>query len=250
MANSTDYASSQVNLAVGSQGGGGGRQAGSTFKVFAVAEALSQGMTLNRSYPAPYNLVVPNGNGQGDNWPVHNDSKDGVVRRASTWSTALANSINTYFAQLVTDINPQNLANMAKRMGVASALNPVPSLRAGHQRRVAARHGQRVLDPHGRGHPHHPLHREPGHRLVGPGALPGADLGLPGAPEQEHRRPDQLGPQPGDHPGDGHGCRVRPAGGGQDRTPPRPTPTDGSPATPARSPPRCGWATPTATATP
>ena len=127
MAGSTDYASSQVNLAVGSQGGGGGRQAGSTFKTFAVAEALSQGMTLNRSYPAPYSLTVPNGNGQGDTWLVHNDNKGESFGRINM-ATALTNSINTYFAQLVTDINPQNLANMAKRMGVQSSLTPVPSL--------------------------------------------------------------------------------------------------------------------------
>ena len=127
MVGGTDYATSQVNLAVGAQGGGLGRPAGSTFKMFAVTEALSQGMTLNRSYPAPYSLTVPNGNGQGDTWLVHNDNAGESFGRINM-STALTNSINTYFAQLVTDINPQNLANMAKRMGVQSSLNPVPSL--------------------------------------------------------------------------------------------------------------------------
>ena len=43
MVGGTDYAASQVNLAVGTAGGGGGRQAGSTFKAFAVAEALQPG---------------------------------------------------------------------------------------------------------------------------------------------------------------------------------------------------------------
>ena len=101
MASSTDYATSQVNLAVGSQGGGGGgRPAGSTFKI-TVAEALSQGMTLNQSYAAPYSMVVPNGNGQGDNWPVHNDNQGESFGRINM-ATALTNSINTYFAQLVT----------------------------------------------------------------------------------------------------------------------------------------------------
>ena len=80
-----------------------------------------------------------------------------------------------------------------------SPLKPVPVAGARHQRGVAAGHGQRLLDPDGRRRPHHPLHREPGDRLVGPGALPGPDLGHPGA-EQEHRRPDQLGAQPGHHP--------------------------------------------------
>jgi membrane peptidoglycan carboxypeptidase len=128
MASSTSYATSQVNLAVGSQGGGGGRQAGSTFKTFAVAEALSQGMSLNQTFPAPYSLTVPNGMGQGQTWPVHNDNHDENYGRINM-STALAKSINTYFAGLVTAINPQNLENMAKRMGVASpSLEPIPSL--------------------------------------------------------------------------------------------------------------------------
>ncbi len=127
MMGGTNYAASQVNLAVGSQGGGGGRQAGSTFKTFAVAEALTQGMTLNRSYAAPYSLVVPNGSGAGDNWPVHNDNRSETFGQINM-VTALTNSINTYFAQLVNDINPQNLASMAKRMGVQSPLDPVPSL--------------------------------------------------------------------------------------------------------------------------
>jgi membrane peptidoglycan carboxypeptidase len=127
MVGGTDYAASQVNLAVGTAGGGGGRQAGSTFKTFAVAEALRQGMTLNRSYPAPYSLLVPNGNGANDNWKVHNDNAGESFGRINM-TTALTNSINTYFAQLSQDINPQNLAAMAKRMGVESSLDPVPSL--------------------------------------------------------------------------------------------------------------------------
>ena len=41
---------------------------------------------------------------------------------------ATASSINTYFAQLVMDIDPENLASLATHMGVESPLAPNPSL--------------------------------------------------------------------------------------------------------------------------
>ena len=46
---------------------------------------------------------------------------------------------------------------------------------SGHEPGLAARHGQRLLDPDGRRRAHRALRREPGHRRDGPGALPGAD---------------------------------------------------------------------------
>ena len=44
---------SKVNLATGTEGGGGGRQAGSSFKPIVLAEALSQGISLNQTFNAP-----------------------------------------------------------------------------------------------------------------------------------------------------------------------------------------------------
>jgi membrane peptidoglycan carboxypeptidase len=120
-----DYSKSQVNLAVGAQGGGGGRQAGSTFKAFAVAEALRQGLTLGQTYDAPAKLVVPHGNAGGP-WEVNNDDK--ASYGSINMVKATVDSVNTYFAQLVQKITPQSLADLARRMGVASHLNPYPSL--------------------------------------------------------------------------------------------------------------------------
>jgi len=117
-----DYAKSQVNLATGNLGGGSGRPAGSTFKAFAVAEALRQGLTLGQSYEAPQELTIPSTPGCAP-WDVHNAEKSespGYINMV----TATVESVNTYFAQLVRRIGPRNLAAMARRMGVSSPLVP------------------------------------------------------------------------------------------------------------------------------
>ena len=69
-------------------GGGGGRQAGSSFKPFALAEALQPGHDRSsRSYNAPCQLDDARRRTAGDDWAVNNDDER-ELRRASTWSTA------------------------------------------------------------------------------------------------------------------------------------------------------------------
>ncbi|MEI7594031.1 MAG: transglycosylase domain-containing protein [Actinomycetes bacterium] len=118
-----DYNTLQVNLATGD--GGTGRPAGSTFKAFAVAEALKQGIGLETTYTAPAQVTIKNANA-GKDWKPRND--DGANYGQLDMVKATANSVNTYFAQLVMDINPENLMSLAKRMGVNSPLQPNPSL--------------------------------------------------------------------------------------------------------------------------
>ena len=120
-----DYAKSQVNLAVGADGGGGGRQAGSTFKAFAVTEALKQGLGLGKIYNSPARITIPNADA-GHDWKPSND--DNQSYGSINMVTATQDSVNTYFAQLVEDINPQNLVATANRMGVVSQLEPNASL--------------------------------------------------------------------------------------------------------------------------
>lgn len=119
----SDYGALQVNLATGD--GGSGRPAGSTFKVFAVAEALNQGIGLETTYNSPAQVTIPKGDA-GKDWKPHND--DDAAYGQVNMVKATASSINTYFAQLVMDIDPDNLASLATRMGVESKLNAVPSL--------------------------------------------------------------------------------------------------------------------------
>lgn len=59
MVGGRDYDRSQVNLALGSEGGGSGRQPGSTFKAIVLAEYIRQGYSLDSTYDAPPRLMVP-----------------------------------------------------------------------------------------------------------------------------------------------------------------------------------------------
>jgi membrane peptidoglycan carboxypeptidase len=118
-----DYNTLQVNLATGD--GGSGRPAGSTFKAFAVAEALKQGIGLETTYNAPAQITIPEADA-GKDWKPRND--DDAAYGQVDMVKATASSINTYFAQLVMDIDPENLASLAARMGVESPLTAHPSL--------------------------------------------------------------------------------------------------------------------------
>jgi penicillin-binding protein 1A len=115
-----DYAKSQVNLAIGRLGGGTGRNAGSTFKAFAVAAALQKGLTLGQYFNGPAKLTLPARTGC-DPWQVENDDSDSYPY--INMATATADSVNTYFAQLVQKIGPQSLATMAHNMGVMTPIS-------------------------------------------------------------------------------------------------------------------------------
>ncbi len=207
----SDYGALQVNLATGD--GGSGRPAGSTFKAFAVAEALTQGIGLETTYNSPAQVTIPKGDA-GKDWKPRND--DDAAYGQVNMVKATASSINTYFAQLVMDIDPDNLASLATRMGVESRLTPVPSLVLGTERGVAPRHGRRLLDLHERGREGRSRGRHPGHRLERSRALRLLRQAVPG-PRQERHRPGQLGPQRRHRQRHRHRCRVRAAGGRQDR---------------------------------
>ncbi len=119
-----DYASSEVNLATGTLGGGGGRQPGSSFKPFALAEAVAQGIPLNKSYNAPAKLVIPGAN-DGEDWEVGNYGDAGLGRLDLV--SATAKSSNTAYAQLMLEVGPENVVAMAKRLGITSPLDPFPA---------------------------------------------------------------------------------------------------------------------------
>src|SRR5690606_11954486 len=93
-----DHAAVQVDLARGRAGGGSGRQAGSTFKPFVLAAALSPDRPLGTVYPAPPTLSLDVG---GAAWEVSNYGGTGYGE--VTLAEATANSINTVYAQLALD---------------------------------------------------------------------------------------------------------------------------------------------------
>ncbi|MCD9624469.1 transglycosylase domain-containing protein [Rhabdothermincola salaria] len=124
MFSGTDFANEKVNLATGTLGGGGGRQPGSSFKTFALAEAVAQGIPLNKTYDAPAKLVIPEAN-DGEDWEVGNyaDAGLGTLDLVS----ATAKSSNTAYAQLMLEVGPQNVVALAKRMGITAAIDAYPA---------------------------------------------------------------------------------------------------------------------------
>lgn len=119
----------QFNLA--SQGH---RQAGSAFKPFTLATALEHGTSLYSSYNGPPELLITDprcNDGYHQPWNVHNNADE----TAGTMNLidATANSVNTIFAQLVTQVGPPAVVRMAHRLGIQSDLKPVCSITLGTQ---------------------------------------------------------------------------------------------------------------------
>jgi 1A family penicillin-binding protein len=108
----------EVNLATQ-----GHRQAGSAFKPFVLAAALVDGIPLSRSYRAPDQIEIPL-TGQKQ-WKVRNYEGGGGGRMNLVDATV--HSSNTVYAQLVMEVGPGNAMGLARRMGIASELQPYPA---------------------------------------------------------------------------------------------------------------------------
>ncbi len=103
------------------------RQPGSTFKPFVYATALEQGYSPeDRFWDQEVEIPI-----DGDQvWRPTN--AEGVSGREMTLREALAQSKNTVTAQLIYEIGPKRVAELARDMGVnKSELDPVPSLALG-----------------------------------------------------------------------------------------------------------------------
>jgi penicillin-binding protein 1A len=120
-----DYEKSRVNLAVGTEGGGSGRQPGSSFKPIILAEALKQGTPLDKVYDAPAKKIFPDANA-GDDWEVGNYADAGLGRL--NLIDATRKSSNTAYAQMILDVGVDNAAALAKRMGITADVPSYPSI--------------------------------------------------------------------------------------------------------------------------
>ncbi len=130
MVGGRDFNKSKVNLATGD--GGGGRQAGSAFKMFTLAAAMREGYSLNSTWKGPTQIVIPNPvcqDGLGVPWHVYNapDESAGTFTLAqATW-----HSVNTVFAQVVSQLGPDKVVQMAHALGIQSRLAPYCSVTLG-----------------------------------------------------------------------------------------------------------------------
>ncbi|HET9075642.1 MAG TPA: transglycosylase domain-containing protein [Acidimicrobiales bacterium] len=112
-----NYARSHVDLALGAAGGGSGRQAGSTFKAFMLAELIKEGYSVQSVVPAPPKVELPRGNANGSPWVVTNYEGESVAPYMNIVQ-ATAMSINTVYAQVVARIGAAKLDSMAEAMGI------------------------------------------------------------------------------------------------------------------------------------
>ena len=123
----------KTNLAVANEPGlsrkggpapGTGRQAGSAFKTFALAAAIEDGVPLSKSFNGNSPKTFPGANNGGD-WIVNNYEGSSAGRVALLEATA--RSINVVYAQLILDIGPELVTNLAHDMGIRTDLLAVPS---------------------------------------------------------------------------------------------------------------------------
>ena len=126
MVGGRDWQRSKVNLALGREGGGGGRQAGSTFKPFLLAEIVKEGYTVNSTFPAPSKAIFPKAD-NGRDYPVTNFDDESFDHDLNLVD-ATKSSVNTVYAQAAAAIGPAHLVDMAHQLGVRSDLQANLSL--------------------------------------------------------------------------------------------------------------------------
>lgn len=127
MVGGRDYEFSQVNLATG---GTTGFQPGSSFKPIVLAEAFSQGIGPDTMYPAPAQWTVPGCTGSQCTLSNYDFADRGDI----TLREATRASVNTVFAELITDVSVSRTVRMARALGI-ERLDPAtdygPSLALG-----------------------------------------------------------------------------------------------------------------------
>jgi penicillin-binding protein 1A len=105
------------------------RQAGSSFKTFVLAAALESGIVPNDSISGNAPCRIPNPGGEPDPYVASNygESRGGGGNLTSQTSR----SSNCAFVRLGQVIGNQRVIDVARRMGITTPLEPVPSLPLG-----------------------------------------------------------------------------------------------------------------------
>ena len=120
MVGGTNYRQSQFNLAVQ-----GERQPGSSFKPFALASALEQGISPSTVFTSkPVSIAL------GDKlYYVHNYEGSNLGPIDLTTATVLSD--NTVYAQLTQVVQPKNVVETAHKLGITSPLKGYFSIALG-----------------------------------------------------------------------------------------------------------------------
>jgi penicillin-binding protein 1A len=125
MASTTKFRNTQFNLAAQ-----GKRQAGSTFKVFTLTQAIQDGIPLDTTYEsAPFHYGDRPWETQWAPFDVH--TAESTYSGATTIERGTLESDNTVYVQLGLDVGPDKIAAMAHTLGIRSKLDPVPTLTLG-----------------------------------------------------------------------------------------------------------------------
>jgi penicillin-binding protein 1A len=122
MVGGLDYKKQKFNLAWQAR-----RQAGSSMKPFVLTAAVLQGMNPDTTYYSSKSpIVIPMGAFAAP-WVVNGDGPGGPESVAA----ATTISDNVVFAQLSVDVGPDNTLAVARKMGITSPLDAVPSITLG-----------------------------------------------------------------------------------------------------------------------
>ena len=107
----------------GGRSAGTGRQAGSAFKPFALAAGIEHGISLAEAYEASSCMDFP-GADNGGPWRVCNYEGSSFGNKLSLLD-ATVNSVNVVYAQLIMDLGPHAVVDLARRMGIRTPLEAV-----------------------------------------------------------------------------------------------------------------------------
>ena len=105
------------------------RQVGSTFKPFVYATAIENGVNpceeyLNEEVTFPAGLY-----GLEEPWkPKNAGGESNLDGQSLTLKIALANSVNSITARIMKNFGPEAVINVARRCGISTPIDPVPSI--------------------------------------------------------------------------------------------------------------------------
>ncbi len=125
-----DFTTDSVNYALGKtsaggvRGGGSGRQAGSSFKPFVLAQALATGITPDTPYSGRPHDVSDACQSPGTVLENYEGAGYGTVDlRTATWK-----SVNTVYTRLILDVGVDKTMALAKQMGLTSVRDYDPAV--------------------------------------------------------------------------------------------------------------------------